>query len=174
MINIQNFKDYTEILIHWLTFVAVILGGTWTLYQYSEHRYEGRVKETLDYVKQYDEGVLRDARNKVYEMWQNVDEEYKKILLDKSISDNEFTDFVVKIILKNNTSASILDILDFFERLAICVNTKLCDKNTAILYMRRHLQEFWRQNYPFIKYIRIEYENSLIGKETESLYNATL
>jgi hypothetical protein len=172
--KISDLKTCTEVFIPWLTLIAAIVGASWTLYQFSQQRYESRVKETLDYIKQYDDRAMREARNRVYILWKKEDDDFSRLLSNKSIPENDIADFVVQAILRDGISASILDILDFFERLSICTEANLYDRAIAVLYMRRHLQEFWRQNYYFIEYARREYQNNRIGRGTESLYTATL
>ena len=80
MSNLEDFKKISDILVSWIGVFALIIGGIWAGWTYSQQIRKNIISETLRYVERFQESDMRTAREKVSLAWDKFNEEYNKVI----------------------------------------------------------------------------------------------
>lgn len=152
-----------------VTTTSIILGGFYTIFQYDNYQHEKKVNRVLEYSEKFSEQKLSQA-------WNNVNNDYYhkfaevETLLSKETFVHDYHEFVIELEKKNNKDLEQLG--DFFENLANCVDSNLCDKTVANQLFGRKAKEYYRRFYPRYCQKQKFWRDETIGSILEEVYNA--
>lgn len=136
-------KDITEIA----SYITVIIGGAFAIWQYMNLLHQERVKETLTYEKRLNEGEFLKAKSKIERAWFDQQEFFKQLQHSKVKSKEERDKIVKKVgdsIIAKYKLGSDIDILcDFYSSLSLCVQEHICDKKTALSFFKPYAAKFY-------------------------------
>jgi len=174
---LEKYKTISEFINSWLTILAVIAAGLFSINEYLEHKEDERIKRSLHYVERYSADKFIDIRNNVYA---KLDEENKalvKALSDSSLSSEELQEKYNKLILdivdKHSLSVNIKTLFNFHEEVVLCVQTELCDEQVVRNFFNVEALELFRGFSPYVCNERKKWRNENITLRVETFYNKT-
>jgi len=146
-----SIKDMAETL----SYIIIIIGAFFALYQYFEMKYSDRVKETLSYEKRLNDGEFLDAKVSINQAWQPYQSFFEKLHQKTIKSQNDkdkILDKVAQKVIKNKNLSKDIDLLvDFYESLSICVKSDICDQTTALSFFSPYAEKFYQLHNLYIK-----------------------
>lgn len=160
----KNFKDWADLLSKWVTIIGAIAAGLFAVAQYLEKAQAERVKASLEYIQQYDGGVLKAAEIRL-EDYSNL---WRKELLGP-MSDQEKYDFLVSSIRLNGLQGDLKVLLEFYEKIQVCTCTKICDGTVFRRFLGRKAYNLRGFAMPYIKEKREELKDPSIGRGLDLL-----
>ena len=147
----DKLKSKMEFVSH----IMVIAGLIFAIYQYTQMRYQERVKETLSYEKRLNDGEFLKAKTEIKEAWMNQKSFIKELQKRgfKSKKDKEkiiekLSDFIIE---KNRLQEKIDLLTDFYDSLYTCVKEDICDKKTAVSFFSPYAKRFYELHLSYIK-----------------------
>lgn len=113
-----------------------IFAALWIYYEFLGKQHEARIERAIAYIKRAGEDKLLDAEIKRTRHWIGLQEK----LLAVQGNQDEFNKLSIK------SGQALFDevwlALNFFKDLAVCVNTGLCDTDTACSRFSRDIEVF--------------------------------
>lgn len=159
-----NFKVWADLLSKWVTIIGAISAGLFAVAQYLEKAQTERVKASLEYVQQYDSGVLKVAEVRL-EDYSNL---WRKEILGP-MSDQEKYDFLVSNIREHGLQANLKVLLEFYEKIQVCTCTKICDGTVLRRFLGRKAYNLRGFAMPYIKEMRTDLSDPSIGRGLDFL-----
>ena len=136
-------REITEIA----SYITVIVGGIFAIWQYMSLLHQERVKETLNYEKRLYEGEFFRAKSKIERAWFEQQEFFEQLRHTKVKSKAErdkIVSYVSSSIIEKNRLESDIDILcDFYNSLSLCVQEHICDKETTLSFFKPYATKFY-------------------------------
>jgi hypothetical protein len=135
-------KRTSDVIISWLTVVGILLGGTWTLKEYSDTQRAARVSRTFEYVKRANEGDVLKANRDMNVMTREIRSLAQSLPTEtraKAISEMQIKRYAEDQAYRLTFSA----LEGFYSELAICTSRELCDKESADSFFRRNAFAFY-------------------------------
>ncbi len=147
--------------------VVAILGIPSGLYGYYAGEHAKRVQTTFEFYKDF----RTDNFQKKYQAMTNradAKADIIKGLMDKyrgnpEERDRQVLEAVKGLIATEDGLKNTSEVLLFFDVLATCVNTSLCDRNAAVTLFKLPALEFASAYGPYIMHIRYAYGNETFG-----------
>lgn len=159
----------------WITVLGLMAGGVYTLVEYRSHERDRRIEATMGYVTRFMAPPLSDHRATLLKQWQKHQAEILTVLHDSSLKpaelNREYNATVLAMITAEELSLPIQEMTLFFEQLANCVKLTLCEPDAVNSMLAVQAQEFMRQYYPYICYLRKEWSDPSIAQELERIFN---
>lgn len=169
--TIEISKTITEIGICITTVIALIMGGIEFKNQLRTQK-EEKVMQLL--LKQYEEELnISKIRSSLH---RDFDLSNAREILGKKVNDDiarkNYRDFMEKFIIDNKDRyENVLVLTDFYNSIASCVESKLCDKNIAVNLFQQEGNDFFGNYSPFFCYQNSEWGNTLIKEYSLDFYS---
>ncbi len=176
-------KQISDMLVSWLGVLSLIIGGTFTLYQWSEAKSKSRIEHTLAYVKQFNGPEMSTVRTAISSHSEKVSIEFEKLRKKHSDPKNPedvkiIKNFIVRSSDEKGIRENIWHMVGFYESLVVCVDNKICDVETAEGFMGSPALKFYRFYSPYIDQVRRQFGDTEYGGKlhgfTKSYYNRTV
>src|SRR5262245_47492152 len=175
-INWKTTKLVTEVVTPWLTFVGLLAGGLYTLYEYGERQKEARVATTMQYVSRYMTPPLSDHRAALFNAWEANEDTILPVLMNKQLTTEEivkqFQTTMLNVVREASLGLSIQEELLYFEQLTQCIDIELCDRAVAQSTLHIVARDIFDQYYPYICSLRDRYGDPSIGAALERFARA--
>lgn len=181
MADLQNSKDWTEILTAWLQVLALIAGGIFASIQYISQKQDVKVQRAVDYLSRGSTDAFFEARYKLKENELVSISKSSQFLRDKALTQDEinaqYYDYVSETLIKNSETPGLKPefwrILGFLEEGVICAKQGVCDKETVKGSLSHLGLDFFHTYSPYLCALRETWSDPSIGKEAELFYNPT-
>lgn len=163
-INIVKVREWTTILVSWITLFGLVAAGFWTLLEYFDRQEQRATEVVLERLQHFENGPVGQAYFKVEDAWindtANLNEQLEGIEKNVDIS-RAYEIHIVQFIKEREIAFDVRRTMYFFERLAACVEARICDRETA--YRLLGPQVLWIRNnhYPYILHLRELTQNEL-------------
>ena len=167
-INIVKVKEWTTILVSWITLFGLVAAGLWTLLEYFNRQEQRATEVVLERLQHFESGPVGQAYFKVEDAWingaANLNEKLERIEKNGNIS-SAYKVYIVQFIKEREIAFDVRRTMYFFERLAACVDARICDRETA--YRLLGPQALWIRNnhYPYILHLRELTQNELFFEQ---------
>lgn len=144
------FKDIAELL----SYIVVVLGSLFAVYQYLDIQSSDKIKETLSYEHRFNDGAFLEAKVSVAQAWQPYASLFER-LRQKSVKSQSEKEKILNrvaqvLIRKEHLGKDINIMVDFYESLSICMQSGICDKKTAYSFFLPYAKRFYRLHRSYI------------------------
>ncbi|MGK7945883.1 MAG: hypothetical protein AB4058_15580 [Microcystaceae cyanobacterium] len=150
-----------------LTSLSIVLGGCYTIFQYQSHQQEKRVNRVVAYSDKFYQQKLSKSLTKINDQYYEQIEDINKILGQENYLE-EYHNFVIKFTKENQEEVEIIG--DFFEKLASCVASNLCDQETALKLFGSQGKDYFVRFYPYYCQKQQKWQDPRIGTLFEEVY----
>jgi len=166
MNNKRTFLDTLSLAAQVVTNLSIVLGIFVAGITLLPDRYDRRVTTTLNLYQTYNEKI-RNSYLDLVDKWQNYvhgvsDFRHMNQTGQEKVVLSFFADDVIRAKLENS--------LDFFDTLAICVNNRSCDTNTALDVLGKQVKNLYEISAYFTIEERSKDNDPTVGKGLEDLY----
>ena len=153
-----------EIIGTWIGAMAVVIGGIFGIFQFLEHKSALRVDRSMAFVERYHaNNLLVEARLKVADVTTRRIEDVNLILKDPDASSEKLSKLynaeIVKIVKEESLSGALEQLFTFYEQILLCRKMELCEAEVAENFFDTDGRAYLRTFYPYICYIRQEWNN---------------
>jgi|GEM_PF-5777501 hypothetical protein len=126
--------------------ISFLFAAPYALVQYIQARDAARVEQTLSLFKMYNSAPFSGYREKITKsLAKNKDR------IDESSKDvAEFKALQFQILKQDDIEPELLLLLDFFDGVAVCVTSELCDNDTAIKLFKPRAADIYVNFYQYI------------------------
>jgi hypothetical protein len=141
--------------------LSLVFGLAYSVIQYERVKLDGQVKQTLSFYDKFNSSPFVGYRELLSD---TIDSNTEQIRLSAKKGDEDFARVILAIVEKKDVKKSLSMIFDFFDGIAACMETGICDQDTAIQLFQARAAEIYKMFYPYIKKIRIENNNEEYAK----------
>ncbi len=127
------------------------------IYQYLDSKTGVRITRTQDFMKEYSSGSVAEARHTVSQTLRSnlpVIEKLRALSMKPEAATDAHADIVRFFVWDSRDSKGLADeldtVIDFYERLVICVENSLCDRSIARAYFQADALWLFRNFRPYI------------------------
>lgn len=145
--NLDRIKILTDIATAWLGVIALISGGIFAIYQYMQTEKASKVKETLGFLKDFNEAPIFDARKNISMARERNDELLDAALNKKPFNEQDYDNFILSYEKREGLLKDIYIVFDFFDMLQVCADKKICDVETVKLFFKDESCALFHQHY---------------------------
>lgn len=162
MIDTSTAKDWTTILVSWISLLGLLVGGVWSVLEYIGRQEQNEVEAVLERLKQLDDGAVANAYFEVEDAWiKGVGKLNGE--LDKRRDNEDLSEFyrgyVLRFVEENRLASELRRTMQFFERVAACVDAGICDRETAYRLVGPQALRIRNNYYPYIERLRTVTKN---------------
>jgi hypothetical protein len=155
-------KSALELLAVWTESIGVLVAAIFAIQQYADNSAAEQVNKTLSYIDRFHADDVGDAWEKFEKVFDDRKEEIFKVSAGPD-SETQFPLFLQRVMDEQELEIPLNKILEFFDELNICAESKLCDEKTAIRFFGKHAWDFSGLMKPYILHLREEYHDPTIG-----------
>ena len=168
---IESFKSIAEISIAVTAFLGLTLG----IVELSHQRKIQQKEQVMKlFLKQYEgEQNIIGIRNDLYQdLGINKADKVLKILKNEEknqdVMINEYENFMREFTI--DRAKKLLILTDFYNGIASCVESELCDREAAIPLFQRQGEVFFENYYPFFCHLYDQWEDKVIQEDSVKFY----
>ncbi|WP_458782535.1 DUF4760 domain-containing protein [Marinobacter adhaerens] len=162
--NIVRVREWTKIFVSWITLLGLVSAGLWTVLEYFNRQEQRATEAVLERLQLLESGPVGQAYFNVEDAWindaANLKEQLERIKKNTDVS-SAYEIYILHFIKEREIAFDVRRTMYFFERLAACVDARICDRETA--YRLLGPQALWIRNnhYPYILHLRELTQNKL-------------
>jgi hypothetical protein len=150
--------------------VSFLIAAPYALVQYIQARDAGRVEQTLAMFRMYNTAPFSGYREKFTKALAK-----NKDLIEKAAADAEaFREAQVKVLQQEDIEAETLMLFDFFDGVAVCVDSRLCDEPTAVKLFKPRAADIYVNLYQYMMERRGKDGTREFGQGVERIARARL
>jgi hypothetical protein len=173
MPSLANVKTVSEIVSSWVGLVALIAGGAFGVVQYLEKERGDRVKVTLDFLERQNITPVLEARRNLLAKWRPHQPSLIAMLARPDGGVADFNAFVLTVIKDEELFEDVVTVMDYYESLQICVESKVCDATTTRALFQQDAKVFFNLHYPFIADQKKERSDPNFGRLLQTFARST-
>lgn len=153
-----------------LSYLAIAIGIPLFFYQSALETHRDRVAYSMEFLSDFQTPKMVEHRYALMKPWLQYNlERLDGLHIPSSVRD----DLVFKVVAsssdENDLRRSIFAVVDFFDKLAICQDARLCDKHIANSYLAHYATRFYCLYGPYIRLLRKEQAMTGFGVRLEQL-----
>lgn len=161
----------------WVAALAVVIGGLFGIYQYLEHKSAVRVDRTMAFVERYHgNSMLVEARLKITESMTLRVGQINQLLQDPTLKPEDlpakYSEEVLKLVNEDDLAGPLEQLFTFYEQIILCRELALCEEEVAQQFFDNDARGFVRSYYPYICFIRKEWNNPSQFERVIKFYSA--
>ncbi|SNX59303.1 protein of unknown function [Nitrosomonas ureae] len=172
--TLHQLDKLSSIALSVISTFAIITGGIFGLVEYMGHKEDLRKSASLNLVTNYHSDVYLKNTEKLQNIWSN---HYPNLIIlsnDNILHNKEkiiaYNKFVIEMVSKESISQEIINILNFYERVAICVEAQLCDKEVIDNFFLNDGRTFFNKFYPYICALRNQWQDNKLWFKPETYF----
>jgi len=149
---------WPQTAVEWVELVGkciLIIGVLSAIYQYFDVKRENRVKETMAQLQVFSRDPLLATRLKLGNVWESYQPQLLQLKQRSVMSEEDKTliqaKIVIPVIQQNQLQREIGSLVDFFDNLSICVQSRICDGKVAKAFFGSYAQSFYELHQPWIE-----------------------
>jgi hypothetical protein len=158
-------KKRMDVLSPIVTMTAIMVGGGYALFQYSDHAQAERAKESFTFVERYYKPPIVDAQLSLSTVW-NRHAAALNEAREKDVG-APYTAFILDVIAKERLETQIFTMTGFYEGIGLCTKHGWCDKNIVAAFFCDRAREFFQLHVRFLGFKRHQWSNPKLAAETE-------
>jgi hypothetical protein len=162
---IKSFLNIVATYAEQIKIFFAVFAALWIFFEYRGKQEESRVERSMEYVKRVGEDKLLDAEIKTTRYWLNPD--IKKRL--EAIKGDRKAFERLSIEGANQMPSDVWLFLNFYKGLSICVNSGLCDAETACARFGRDMEIFSENFNPYFELYREQFKDDVMRPLREML-----
>jgi hypothetical protein len=158
-------KDFASIAVSWATVAGILIGGGYSALEYNFNLNDQKIERVFEYISQFRKAPVYNSRQNVHEIWNETEKDWVKFVnaieKQKSLTDTEIEKKVDQYLFKiiNDRMGWDVQLLSkFYDEIAICVNNKLCHRQTAYDFFGQEMVSFINSNYTYLISLRKTYD----------------
>ena len=160
--DLDKTSKWVQIITSILATFILIYG---ILFEYSNYKDNNRKENSLALVDSYSNSELLKSRMKIEALFSNP---YLSDAINK-LSPSGYNRLIVDLVKNQNLNEDVLVQAEFFERVAICKTSKLCDEKIINDYLNKSVRIFIVRFFPYVCYLRkTVYKDSEVFKKLET------
>lgn len=137
--------------------MGIVAGGAFALVEFRDAQIVKRRDRTMEYIKNYEDGRVGDARYDLNVFLEPLIEAYENGGVSHKVGYTAWSDDLLDQIDnddgKYRVRTNIDMVVGFYESLAVCVDNELCDGTVADEYFNAYdAPGFWETYWPHIRY----------------------
>lgn len=168
---LDQWEKISSIMLSVISALAIVSGGTFTLIEYYDHKNNIKQSSSLALVSEYHSQDFIKYREKLDESWEIGYPVLIDILKSNTDKTKAYQEFVIALVKKEEITSEVNNIMNFYERIAICVNSGLCNKKIIDDFFIKNGRTFFRKYYPYVCLLRERWNDESIWKNIESYFN---
>ncbi len=143
LVKLKNVAKRLSVI---LSVVSVPFGLVYGVIQYERSKLDGQVKQTLSFYDKFNSAPFVGYRESLTDLQTKY-----KTEIEASYNSNEaFTNEILKIVKTEGVERSLNMTFDFFDGLAACIKTRICDRESAQQLFKSRADEIYMLFYPYI------------------------
>ena len=158
---LRKLESYLRRYEHAIKYCALTIAALFALTQYFDYLKEGRVNRSLELYKKYSSEPLYGYRLTLIEAWEKFGPKISSDLLVKpttpeqaAVQKERWIEVSTRFISDQNIEVPTIEIIDFLSASQICIENRVCDKDTLTGLIGLTAKDFIENNCSFIGYIR--------------------
>ena len=163
--QLKNIKDIAETI----SYIIVIIGSFFAIYQYIDMLHQDKVKETLSYESRLNSDKYLEAKSTIAKAWLPQEKFFKELQIRgvKSTKDKDkILELISTNVIEKNSLNNNIDLLcDFYDSLNICLEQNICDKKSTINFFTPYANRFFKLHKSYILTRREFIDNYCNGLE---------
>lgn len=156
MSTLQTHKTIAEIFGIWAGIAGAFIGGGFAAAQYLEAKQDQRVARVMEFRNEFQSENLINARKEIAAAWSDLTG-----LDEAARSDAAYREYALQ--KDRPVIGYIIDVAEFYDSLAICIRSGLCDSNTALDFFGAESVRFFQAHYHMIADIQVAYGTREFG-----------
>jgi hypothetical protein len=150
--------------------IAFLFAAPYALEQYREARAAARIAQTLDMFKTYNAAPFTSYREKLTKALIKYEDEIYVAAKDE----NTFLDLQLRLLRQEDIETETLLLFDFFDGVAVCVTSSLCDNDTAIKLFQPRAADIYMNFYQYMAHQRGKSPTRRFGVGLEAIARSSL
>ena len=148
--KLNRIKLVSDILAAWVSVLALLAGGIFGIQQYLDKERGDRVKETLNFLDRYHQEPFVGARMDLYQTWNKYVEKENSFRGVAEFDEKGFAIFINETIKKEDLTARVDLVTDFYSALEVCIASQACDEDLAMLLFQPDATAHFNRHFPYI------------------------
>ena len=174
--TLQNVKIVSDMAVAWLAVAGLLIAGLFALVQYLEVKTKQAVDQSFRFHSIGWSDPLYKEQTTVNKAWSEISLSVVKVLADtsKPIKQvrEEYDLLIIKTVHRKPELENAVDaLIDYYDAVATCASTKLCDSDTLKSLLGRDGTRFFHQFSPYICELRTQWRDPTIALATEKYFN---
>lgn len=135
--------------VEFATLLVVLLGVPAFFYERWSAGKDARIEHTLDYIEQFQDGRIGQARSDLTLAWSDYGPEIQALNaaggVDRGILERWVSTTVAASVERSpqdNLRSALFVMADFFDQLSLCIDARICDEQTAQRYFAAEASQF--------------------------------
>ena len=181
---LNQWQKILSIIYYSVAVGAILIGGIFTLVEYLEYKSDKKQSASSKLVSAYSskEDLLKH-RKKLDLAWRAGSRDRLEAASQgqrkasrktpgwlAQYNSDEYVRYIIFLIKKKKLGGSITYVMDFYEGVATCVITELCDENIIDASFLKPVQKFFENYYPYICLLKIEQNDNSLWLNTEEYF----
>ncbi len=162
----------SKVYLSYLSIIAIIVGAGFTLFEYNGYKADKKINYSLNIVADYTNPEIMKHRTKLDEAWEIGYPILIKNIKNYKDTSNAYNKFILALVKEENLSRPIDYVMDFYERISLCVSAGLCKKDVIDKFFLRNGQIFFRKYYPYVCDLRKKWNDDTIWLNVELYFNS--
>lgn len=150
--SLSRQKNISDIVISWLGFFAVLVSLIVSYFEYNDNKVRTQTDRFLELMDNASSDGVSKMEQKIDSLWIRHADDINKKLDGKKW--DELATFVKDKIINNNHEANIHHIIDYYERISICVFNSICNKDVVFSFMGDKIKLFYDLHWGYIDHLR--------------------
>jgi len=168
--NLQKLKTRLSLLQTTITLLTVIAGGIFAYVEYSAHGLSKQRDASVSLVSEYYKVENLEIREALDDAWRQAKPVLTQLMNGNPDQDQDYRLFVLTLVEQSSHEMYVLRLLSFFERVARCIQTEVCDDTVANEYFFDAGRIALTRYYSVICKHRSESINPSILRDTEKYF----
>ncbi len=145
----QNLRKQIDVFLSITVKLAILAGSVFAIYQFYEAKTDFRIGKTFDYISQYQQGRLLEARENIRQQIRLLEYAF----INDMASEDHKT--VVKALVEGDAGPPLAKevdlLLDFFMSLKLCIDQDLCESSVVKAFFYEQSKYYWKIFKPYIE-----------------------
>jgi hypothetical protein len=157
--DLDHFDKISRIVVGWVSILASLIGGFIALHTYLQSAESERAKETLKYRERFDLPRYVVPIKKIEESLKKHEDELTRAI---ESGDQAATRYVTGLI--RDDKIDIDSVVDIYEEIYLCIETRLCDSAIATRFFGKRAYEMYGPMGYYIKAVRADAGDQRYGR----------
>ena len=165
--DLDQFDKVSRVIVGWISILASLIGGYIALHTYLQSAHSERAKETLKYRERFDLPRYVVPIKKFEESLKKHETELTHAIEQ---GDQPATRYVTGMI--QNEKIDIDSVVDIYEEIYLCIESRLCEKEIAIRFFGKRAYEMYGPLGYYIKAVRADAGDQRYGRGLQYFFKA--
>jgi hypothetical protein len=169
--TLDQWEKLSSTILSLFSVFAVVVAGSFALIEYYGYKTDAKQARSLKLVSEYHGEQALKYRNKLDEAWEVGYPVLIKILKENTDTNKAYERYVNALIVNEELFTEVRYVMDFFERVATCVNANICDKVIIDNFFSEEGRALFRIYYPYVCSLRNKWKDNSRWSNVEVYFN---